>query len=77
MVLNNYSQWINFHIRKIYLSGAVHIHMEFPPITIIKIKIDIKLYKYYVKLKLCINTMSDKSDIYEFIMALFDKCVSE
>ena len=40
-------------------------------ISIIKINPDVKLEKENVKSKLCINTTLEKSDMYEFKMALF------
>ena len=46
--------------------------MKTPPIPIIKIKNDAKPEKVTVKIKLCRDTTSEKSDLYEFKMALFE-----
>ena len=46
--------------------------MEPPNITLIKGKNDIKLDKYFVKNKLSRDHSSEKSDLYEFKMTLFD-----
>ena len=48
------------------------VHVEPPPIPLIKIKHDDKSDKYFVKLKLCIDPTSYLSDLYEFMMDLFD-----
>ena len=48
-----------------------------PPIILINKNIDTELRKSYVNIKLYRNPMSEKSDMYEFIMALFDNGYSE
>ena len=40
--------------------------------TLIKSKNDTKVGKYFVKNKLCRDPTSEKSDLYEFKIALFD-----
>ena len=52
-------------------SGTVQLHMETPPIPLIKIKIDEKLDNFFVRVKFCRYPMSQKSDLYEFKMNLF------
>ena len=47
-------------------------HVEPPPIPIIKSKNGDKLDKYFVKIKLRRDTMSENLYLYEFKMALFD-----
>ena len=47
-------------------------HLDPPPIPLIKINHDNKLDKDFVKLKLCRNLTSAMPDLYEFKMALFD-----
>ena len=51
--------------------------MEPPPITLIKSKNYEKPDKYCVKIKLRRDTTSQKSDLYEFKMALFDNSEPE
>ena len=46
--------------------------MEPPPILLIKSKHDDKSDKDFVNIKLCTDPKSEKSDLYEFKMALFD-----
>ena len=47
-------------------------HVEPPPIPLIKSKNNDKSDKYFVKLTLCRDPTSYKSDICDFKMALFD-----
>ena len=47
-------------------AGKVQVNMEPPPIPLIKIKNDEKLDKHFVKIKLCMDPTSEKSDLYEF-----------
>ena len=51
---------------------VVEHHMELPPIPLIKSKHDDKLDKDFVKLKLRRDPTPEKSDLYEFKMALFN-----
>ena len=48
------------------------INLEPPPITLIEIKNNAKLDKYFVDIKLCRYPTTEKSDFDEFKMALFD-----
>ena len=52
-------------------TGTLQVQLESPRITLIKSKNDVKWDKYFVKIKLCGDPMSEKSDLYEFKMALF------
>ena len=61
----------NISQKKIWLYGAVNINVYPPPIKSIQIKVDMKSEKYYDKIKLRINTMLKKSEIYELKTALF------
>ena len=47
-------------------------HVGTPRVPLIKSKDNDKSYKYYVKIKLCKDLVSEMSDLYEFKMALFD-----
>ena len=51
--------------------------MDIPSIPKIKIKLYTKSYKGYVSIKLCINTMSEKSGTYELEMAMLDNIYPE
>ena len=62
-----------FSHKKIWHNGAVQIHVDPPPIILIKTKNDAKLKNDGVKKKLFRNPTSEKSDLYEFKMALFYK----
>ena len=62
----------NVSHKKIWRTGAVQINVDPPPIPRIKIKNDMKAGKYCVKIKLRRDPTSEKSDLYEFKMALFD-----
>ena len=61
----------NVSQKKSWRTGAVQIHVETPPITLIKIKNDTKAKKDYVKIQLRRDPMSEKSDLYEFKITLF------
>ena len=54
-------------------TGTVQVHVEPPPIPMIKGNNDDKLDKYLVKIKLRRDPISEKLDFYEIKMALFDK----
>ena len=58
--------------RKKWNAEAVEQHVEPHPITIIKGKRDDKSDKDFVKLKFQRDPTSEKSDLYEFKMALFE-----
>ena len=60
-----------FH-NKSLRTGAVQIHVEPSPITLIIINNDAKSEKDWVKIKFCRDPTSEKSDLYEFKMDLFD-----
>ena len=47
-------------------------HVEPPPIPLVKETPTVKSDGYYVKLKLRRDPMSSMSDLYEFMMSLFD-----
>ena len=51
--------------------GTVQVHVEPPPIPLIKINNDDKSDKYFVNIKFRSDPTSEKSDLYEFKMALF------
>ena len=50
----------------------VQVHVEAPPIPLIKSKKDENSDKDFVKIRLRRDTMSEILDLYDFIMALFD-----
>ena len=54
------------------IPGAVQIHLDPHPIPIIKIKIDTKFKKDYVKIKLHINPVLVIFYMHEFKMSLVD-----
>ena len=62
----------HFLHKKGFHTGAVQIHVEPPPITWMKSKNDRKAEIYSEKIKSCRDLTSDKSDLYEFKMALFN-----
>ena len=53
-------------------TGTVHVHVDPPPIIPIKIKNNKKSDKYFVKIKLRRDPTSEKSDLYELKIPLFD-----
>ena len=61
----------NVSHKKKWNMGVVRLHMDKPPISLIKSKHDDKLDKYFVKIKLRRDTTSENSDLYEFKLALF------
>ena len=58
--------------KKVCLYREVHIRVDPHPNTQLKSNLYMDSEKGYVDIKLCRNPMSEKSDMYEFIMALFD-----
>ena len=66
----SWGKWLYIH-KKGWLSRTIKKHAEPPPIPLIQIKIDTKLEKDYVKIKLRINSMSEAPSLYEFKMDLF------
>ena len=58
-------------------AGTVQVNMDPPLIPLIKSKNDEKLDKYFVKIKLRRYLTSEKLDLYEFKMAVFDNGKSE
>ena len=64
--MNNVSQKKNWNL------GLTQVHVELPPVPLIKFKSDGKSDKYFVKLKLFMDPTSGTSDLYEFKMSLFD-----
>ena len=62
---------------KDWIYGEVKIHVDPPTIILIKIKLDTNPEKYYVQIKLCRSDITDKSDMYEFKMALIDNIQTE
>ena len=61
-----------FYHKKLWRTGAVQIHVETPPITLIKSKNDVKLENDCAKIKVRRDPTSENSCLYEFKMALFD-----
>ena len=61
----------NVSHNKLCISREVHIHVEPSLIPLIKMKLDIKSDKYYAEFKLHRNSISEKFDMYDFIMTLF------
>ena len=57
---------------KSWCSDTEQIHVDPPPIHLIKSKLDLKIEIYYSKIKLCINTRLKKKDRCELKMALFE-----
>ena len=58
--------------KKIWSTGAVKIHVDPPPTPLIKSKIGFNIERYYAKIKHRIHFTSEKLDMYELKMALFD-----
>ena len=54
--------------------GTVQVHVETPPIPLIKINNYDKSDKYFVKIKSCRYLTLEILDLYEFKMALFYNC---
>ena len=57
--------------KKIWSTGAVQIHVDPPLIPLIKIKNDMKLGKYFVKIKLRRDPTLEQLHLYKFKLALF------
>ena len=62
----------NIFQKKSWHTGAVQIHVYPPPIPLIKSKFDLKTEIDYVKIKLRRNPRSEKLEMYELKMPLFD-----
>ena len=58
-------------------TGTVQVHVEPPTIPLIKSKKDDKSDKYFIKVKLRRSPTSEKSDFYEFKVALSDNSKPE
>ena len=58
--------------KKGWFNRSVQIIVEPPTMKPIKITIDTNIDKYYVKIEFYINPTQEKSDMYEFIIYLFD-----
>ena len=67
----------NVSHKKIWLTGAVKIHLNTPPIPVIKSQNDAKAEKYCVEIKLRRYPTSEKSDLHKFKISLFDNGESE
>ena len=63
----------NISHKKKWNTGTLQVHVEPPVIPLINSKNDDKSYKDFVKIKLRRDPTSEKLDLYEFKMALFDK----
>ena len=61
----------SFH-RKKWNASVVQQHMYPPPVPLIKNKHDDNLEKYSIKLKLHRDLTSEKLDLYEFKIVLFE-----
>ena len=61
----------NVSQKNFWRTGAVQIYVDSPLTPWIKSKIDLMI-EDYAKIKLCRNPTSEKLDIYEFKLALFD-----
>ena len=62
----------NVSSKKGYMMGVTHLHVEPPPISLIKENHDGKSERDVVKLKLRRDPTSHMSDLYEFKMSLFE-----
>ena len=62
----------NFSHKNSWNLGLAQVHVELPPIPLIKSKSNVKSEKYFVRLKLLRDTKSGTLDLYEFKMSLFD-----
>ena len=58
--------------KKVWITGMTHPHVEPLPIPIIQEVYDGKSHKDFVKLKLRRDPTSSTSELYEFLMSLFD-----
>ena len=61
----------NISCKNIKRSVTVQIHVETPPISLIKNNFDLKMDRYHVRIKLRRKPMQEKSYMYEFKMDLF------
>ena len=71
MTMNNFSH------KKKWNTGTLQMHVDRPPIPLIKIKKDDKSDKYLVNIKLRTDPMLEKSDPYELKMALIENVEPE
>ena len=60
----------NVSHNKLCLPGGIQVHVDLPPVTLIKCEMK-KWEKYYIKIILHSNPMSATSDMYEFNMVIF------
>ena len=67
----------NVSIKKVWMMGMNHSHIDPPPIPIIKEKHGSKSDNGFVKLKFCRDPTSPTSDLYEFKMYFFDNVKPE
>ena len=63
--------------RKIQRTVEVKIHVDPHLVPLIKSKLDLKTERGYRIIKFCRNIMSEKLDMYEFKIYLFDNVDSE
>ena len=63
---------MNVSHKKKWIWRTVKVHMEQPLIPLIKVKNDDKPDKYFVEIKLRRDPVSEKSNPYEFKIAMFD-----
>ena len=59
-------------IKKVWMTGMTHPHLDPPPVPIIKENHDGNPDKYFVKLKLRRYPTSSTPDLYQFKMSLFE-----
>ena len=59
--------------KKCWIHGAVHMHLEPPPILLIKINNDAELDKDCIKIKFPRDPTAEKLDLCEFKISLFVK----
>ena len=62
----------NISLKKKWNTGTVQVQIYPPPIPLIKSKNDEKLDKDFFQIKFCSDPTSEKLDLYELKMALFD-----
>ena len=67
----------NVSHKKTWTVGEVQVHMEPQPTPLIKIKHNNNSENYFIKLKCFRDTISAKSDLYDFKMDFFDNGESE
>ena len=61
-----------FKHKKVWISGAVQIHVDPNPTPTIKINLDTNPDKCHVKIKFLRNPTLEKSEIYELKIIIFD-----